>query len=305
MAGLGCLTACRFIRKLRGGSQPVLIEASDGAYYVLKFRNNPQGANVLFNDSAGTELFSACGLSVAPGKPVVVTASFVDRNPGCWMEAPYEMLRPEPGLCFGSLFLGSQGRRLLEILPGNSYMRVRNRVSFWFAWLLDISCENADNRQAVFQQSADGSLDACFIDMGHFLGGPKGNLNPHFLAAGYLDRRIYPDVTSNQVLEILQVVRELDIERLWRQLRATPAEWQRPSALISLERSLKRIGDLALLQGILEAMLGRHQERGESEPDTTWASNSNLRAILRARLRAARTGGTDHLAPRPAFGACR
>jgi hypothetical protein len=76
----------QFVRKLRGSCQPILVRASDGLLYVAKFAKNLQGPNVLFNESAGTELYRAFGLSVPSWKQLVVTGKFVDRNPGCWMQ---------------------------------------------------------------------------------------------------------------------------------------------------------------------------------------------------------------------------
>jgi hypothetical protein len=109
--------ATRYIRNLRGGSQPILAQASDGLLYVVKFTNNIQGANLPFNESIGTELYRACKLRVPAWKPVLVTDSFLDQNPDCWMQTPKGRLRPDSGLCFGSRFLGGDGIRLLEVLP--------------------------------------------------------------------------------------------------------------------------------------------------------------------------------------------
>ena len=44
------LTAVRHIRKMRGGAQAHLLEADDGHWYVVKFRNNPQHRRVLVNE---------------------------------------------------------------------------------------------------------------------------------------------------------------------------------------------------------------------------------------------------------------
>src|ERR1035437_3514301 len=96
----------RFIRKLRGGSQPILAEASDGLLYVVKFINNLQGPNLLFNESAGSEIFHANALAVPSWKPIFISDSFLDHNPDSWMQTPTGLLRLVSGLCFGSQFLG-------------------------------------------------------------------------------------------------------------------------------------------------------------------------------------------------------
>jgi hypothetical protein len=44
------LKARRHIRKMRGGAQSYLLEGSDGCFYVVKFRNNPQHPRILVNE---------------------------------------------------------------------------------------------------------------------------------------------------------------------------------------------------------------------------------------------------------------
>ncbi len=44
------VTAVKYIRKMRGGSNAQLMLADDGQYYVVKFRNNPQHQRILINE---------------------------------------------------------------------------------------------------------------------------------------------------------------------------------------------------------------------------------------------------------------
>jgi hypothetical protein len=60
-----CISAIQHLRKLRGGSQPQLILASDGAWYVTKFQNNPQHVRVLANEMFATRLGLALGPPMA------------------------------------------------------------------------------------------------------------------------------------------------------------------------------------------------------------------------------------------------
>ena len=62
MGKLEYASAVRFIRKMRGGSQPILVEASDRNLYVVKSQDNLQGRNVLFNEVVGSEMFRQVGL---------------------------------------------------------------------------------------------------------------------------------------------------------------------------------------------------------------------------------------------------
>jgi hypothetical protein len=152
------LVVSEFLRKLRGGSQPILVRANDGLLYVLKFAHNLQGPNLLFNEVMGTELYRACGLPVPEWRPLLLTDSFLDRNPSCWFEADGESIRPLAGLCFGSRFLATGEDSPLEILPGSHFARVANRHAFGLAWLIDICAQHSDNRQALFLHRPGGGL---------------------------------------------------------------------------------------------------------------------------------------------------
>jgi len=244
----------RLIRKLRGGSAPVLALASDGLQYVLKFCNNLQGPNVLFNESAGTELYQACGLSCPDWKPLLVSDSFLDRNPGAWMETDQGPLRPHAGLCFGSLFLGSGPGRVFEFLPGTAFARISNRSSLWLAWLVDACADHVDNRQAIFKEDTSGALHAFFIDHGHFFGGPSGARRLPIIASRYLDPRIYPDTSRRELASFLKTVHSIDVDRLWQRAQSLPPDWKTDSALDGLTRCLQSLSESHHLQTLLDSM---------------------------------------------------
>ena len=42
--------AVEHVRRLRGGAQSHLLRCDDGDYYVVKFKNNPQGVRILANE---------------------------------------------------------------------------------------------------------------------------------------------------------------------------------------------------------------------------------------------------------------
>ncbi len=258
----------RYIRKLHGGSQAILAQANDGSFYVVKFFNNLQGKNLLFNESVGNELYRACGLSVPSWKPLLITDDFIERNKDCWMQAREGSLRPVSGLCFGSRFLGGTGIRLIEILPGTSLRRIRSQQSFWRAWLIDICARHADNRQAIFIEGCDGGLDAFFVDHGHLFGGPKGELQPHFRASRYLDQRIYHGVSSHLYRICLKDLRNLNVDKLWARIQGLPDDWKVKSGLDGFEQCLCRLSTSNLLENILDTMgdsLRRVQESKNDE----------------------------------------
>ena len=64
------VAAVQHVRRMRGGAQGHLMRCSDGHFYVVKFRNNPQHLRVLANEMLATRLAEAAGLPV-PATEVV------------------------------------------------------------------------------------------------------------------------------------------------------------------------------------------------------------------------------------------
>jgi len=247
----------RIVRRLRGGSQPILVEADDGMLYVVKFGNNLQGPNVLFNEFMGSELYRTLGLSVPDWTTLFVADSFIARNPECRFATESDYLKPVSGPCFGSRFLNPP---LREILPQGWYGRVRNRKDFWLAWMVDICASHTDNRQVVFRHYKDSELNAYFLDHGHMFGGPKGESRQHFVASRYLDPRIYPDISAQFLARLGRISRRLDTDRLWRRTKMLPEEWLTPSALGQFAECLARLQDSRLLKSVLDTILDfQHQ----------------------------------------------
>lgn len=261
----------QFICKLRGGSQSILARASDDQLYIAKFANNPQGQNLLFNESMGTELYHRSGLPVPLWRPLAVTRQFVTNNPGCWIETPDGLCPPEIGICFGSLYLGAKEMQVFEILPGNSFIHVQNRGDFWLAWLLDICARHTDNRQALFHGHIGGNLTAVFIDHGHMFGSPNGDEKPDFLASQYYhDPRIYPNLSAQLINLLQQAVAHIDIDGLWARVLCLPEEWITHSGLRNLAGCLDRLAKPAQVENLTAIIRDlRYSADGSNVDDDT------------------------------------
>jgi hypothetical protein len=259
--GKDCLFVTQYYRNLRGGSQPILAEASDGQLYVVKFTNNLQGPNLPFNEAMGTNLYRALKLPVPVWRPLLLTDSFIDQNPACWMQGPVGRLRPASGICFGSRFLGCDGLRLFEILPGSSFSRVRNRRDFWLSWLSDICAGHTDNRQAIFREENDGKLTAFFVDHGYMFGGPNGEQQAQFRASRFLDSRVYPLVSLQLMIKLQKVVHSLPADSLWQKMLELPEEWKTHTAIQKFAECLDRFTKLDQLRNIFDTLVDFvHQE---------------------------------------------
>jgi hypothetical protein len=294
----GTAILAQYRRNLRGGSQPILARATDGLWYVVKFTNNPQGPNVPFNESMGSELYRGCGLAGPKWKSLLVTDFFLDQNPDCWLQTPEGSLRPSPGLCFGSRFLGENIQCPLEILPGTSFGRVRNHTSFWLAWLIDICAGHCDNRQAVFLEDGKGGLDAFFLDHGHLFRGPKGETRQHFQASRYLDSRIYQKLSSRQLLRFQMVVQNLNVNGLWQRAQTLPEDWKTKSAQDAFAQCLGTLSTPHILQTVLNSMMNSHLLAIEFELSAPKSGRNPPVSILRLEAQDARTvpSHVDHSA---------
>ncbi len=285
--GKDIASVVRYFRKVRGGSQAILAEASDGLRYVVKFRNNLQGPNLLFNESAGTELYRACGLPIPEWEPLLLTDAFLSQNRACWMETRDGRLRPASGLCFGSRFLGGDDFRLFEILPGSWFKKVRNLQDFWLAWVVDICAQHADNRQAIFREDPGGQLRAYFVDHGHMFGGANGGQQPRFQASRYLDGRIYQPQPPKSPLDVAGAIGNLDADQLWQRIQVLPDEWKTDSALKSFALCLERLSMPGLISDMLNRMVNSLRVTDYCEYGDFQGGPKPATSVLRARIQAA------------------
>jgi hypothetical protein len=253
--------ALEFIRKLHGGSQPILVQASDGERYVVKFRENCQGPNVPFNDAVGTELYRACGLPVPRWSPIMLTDGFIDGIRAVWPRIGGQAVRPADGLCFGSRYLGQPLLRAFELLPEFGHARIRNRVHFWLAWIVDQCAEQTDLRQAIFIEDTIGYLHAVFIDHGYLFCGPEGHGQCSACHGRYADERIYSESWSGQPSELLGLIGSLNRSGLWRRIEGIPKSWWSMPAICHISKCVERLQNLDYLRMVSAKVLKAHQEK--------------------------------------------
>jgi len=254
--------AVHLVRKLRGGSQPFLIEASDGLLYVVKFHDNPQGPNLLFNEAVGTELFRMAGLRVPEWRVVRVSEDFIQSHSECWLQTPLGPVRPSAGQCFGSRFLGLSGGNVFEILAGGHFSRLRDRRLFWIAWVLDVFCEHSDNRQVVFLEGTARWLEAYFIDHGHMFGGACGTKSSHFRASQYLDPRIYTQATAELASEVEERIHSIDLREVAEAAFDLPNHWASATAMARFQSFVLRVSNRTLVKNVIRCILGVTETAG-------------------------------------------
>src|SRR5436853_7525075 len=75
------ISAVQQIRKMRGGSQPHLMRADDGAFWIVKFHNNPQHFRVLANEFFASRIGSYLGLPIPEVAVIDVSEWLIEHTP--------------------------------------------------------------------------------------------------------------------------------------------------------------------------------------------------------------------------------
>jgi hypothetical protein len=244
--------ATRFLRRVRGGSQSSLFEASDGACYVVKFLQNPQGERVCFNEALGALLAEQLCLPFQPSKAIFVSEQLCSQD---FLRYEGEGVPPiKPGLHFASLV--PEGCDVFENLPRSWSSKIRNRQDFLSVLLFDIWATHVDNRQALFIMNADLSITASFFDNGHLFGGPRAEVDRPHQICGFLDVEVYEGLdisaSSMAVFEKIVSLSKADLNRI---LAEIPEDWMHSGVGRVIDKLLER---RSKVEQIIGRMRGRH-----------------------------------------------
>ena len=230
------LTAVRHLRKMRGGAQAHLLEADDGKWYVVKFRNNPQHRRVLVNEALCATLLRYLKISAPETALIQVSAAFLTANPECSIQLGTRRVAIEPGWQFGSQYPGDPSRiAVYDFLPDALLGQVANLEDFRAILVFDKWVGNADGRQSVFYRamvrrgdSAGGhaAFVARMIDHGYAFNGPNWDFPESAVQGLYARKLVYDAVRSLDDLQpwLDQVVHfpEEVIDQAWKSI---PADW--------------------------------------------------------------------------------
>jgi len=199
------LTAVRHVRRMRGGAQAHLLEADDGHWYVVKFRNNPQHRRVLVNELLSSALLEYLQVSAPLPALIHVPPEFLAANPEVHLTRGAARVPVEPGWHFGSRYPGDPGlTAVYDFLPDALLAQVANRDDFRAILVFDKWAGNVDGRQCVFyramvrrERAAERpAFVARMIDHGFAFDGPNWDFPDSPLQGLYARRQVYGDVRS-------------------------------------------------------------------------------------------------------------
>lgn len=232
------VTARRHLRKMRGGAQSQLIEASDGHCYVVKFRNNPQHRRILVNELIAAEILNYLQIPAPVGDLVQVPQEFLQENPAIAMQLGNQTIAAEPGWAYGSRHPGNpETTAIYDFVPDSLLAQVQNRAEFLAVLVFDKWTGNADGRQAIFfraqlkdwlpgMKARKMGFVALMIDHGFIFNGPHWNFTESAVQGLYARRMVYDAVVSLRDFEPwIERVRHFPDAVLDRAMRRIPAEW--------------------------------------------------------------------------------
>lgn len=269
--------ARRLVRKMRGGAQAHLLEASDGYFYVVKFSNNPQHRRILVNEWIAAVFLRHLGLASPEPAMVRVQEDFVASNPDIYLQLGRERRAPEIGWHFGSRYPGDPSRSAVyDFLPDALLDKVENRGEFAGALAFDKWAANADSRQCIFfrariaaggpQQPEAERLGfvAQMVDNGYVFDGPHWRLNDSPVQGLYFRPLVYAHVRGWADFEPwLDRIRHFPEEIVDQAVKQIPPPWLE-GAGDELERLLDRV--LARRKRVADLILECRSARADPFP---------------------------------------
>jgi hypothetical protein len=250
------LTAIRHVRKMRGGAQAHLLEADDGHWYVVKFRNNPQHRRILVNESIAATLLSYLKITAPETALIEATPQFLASNPELFLQLGTQRIAVEPGWQFGSRFPGDPAvLAVYDFLPDALLPQVVNLSDFRAIFVFDKWTGNADGRQCIFHRAmirgtnpaaGRAGFVARMIDHGFAFNGPHWDFPESAVQGLYARRMVYDSVRSLDDFEpwlgmVVHFPEEI-MDRAWKNI---PPEWVE--------------GEEDALEGLLEKLYARRK----------------------------------------------
>lgn len=250
--------ARNLIRKMRGGAQAHLIEGEDGAFYVVKFLNNPQHRRILINEWLAASFLRYLQIHVADTALIELTPDFIGANPDLYFSIGARRETVVPGLHFGSKMAVHPDRvAVFDFLPDKLLHKIENRADFLGALVFDKWVANADSRQAVFfraraktwtplkgETPARIGFFAQMIDHGFAFNGPHWEFQDSPVQGLYFRTTVYDEVRSLDSFQPwLGMVENFPIEVIDSAWKEIPRDWLQQ--------------DEAALEALLEALLKR------------------------------------------------
>jgi len=258
--------AVEHVRRMRGGAQAQLMRCDDGAYYIVKFQNNPQHLRILANEMLATRLAARLGLVVPQVEVVEVRPEIIAYTPDLVMQLGLGRKPCAAGKQFGSQFPGHPARMAVyDFLPDEQLAAVGNLADFLGVLVFDKWTCNTNGRQAIFFRDPDGDpgagdsatpvpaapsytalgYTAMMIDFGFCFNAGEWDFPDAPLRGLYARQRVYAGVFGMEAFEpwLARLENQITERALGEEAAQIPPEWY--------------AGDWNALEGLLERLYSR------------------------------------------------
>jgi len=225
---------------MRGGAQAHLLEADDGFWYVVKFRNNPQHRRILVNELLASAFLDYLKITAPETALIDLSPTFLAANDEVHIRLANTRVAIAPGWHFGSRYPGDPNRlAVYDYLPDSLLPQVVNLDEFRAILVFDKWVGNADARQSIFYRAmvkrdaqsggapnARPGFVARMIDHGYAFNGPNWDFPDSPLQGLYARRVVYESVRSlddfQPWLDQVEGFPEEVIDRAWKRI---PHDW--------------------------------------------------------------------------------
>ncbi len=204
------------------------MRCSDGHFYVVKFRNNPQHLRVLANELLASRLAERAGLPVPISEVIEVTEWLIRNTPELTIQLAHTSKACEPGLQFGSRYVVDplEGQ-VFDYVPMELLCRVRNVDTFAGILGLDKWTGNANGRQAAFwRKMRERKYTAAFIDQGYCFNAGEWTFPDNPLRGVFARNEVYEGVRGWQSFEPwLSRIEKMEEDVIWAAAGEIPPDW--------------------------------------------------------------------------------
>jgi hypothetical protein len=222
------LYAVQHIRRMLGGSQAHLLRASDGKFYVTKFKNNPNHVRVLASEYLATRLGILLGLPMAEVRIMDVSDWLITCSPELCIDNAGKAVPCAAGQQLASRYAADPEQdHIFDYLPETMVRRMANLDDFPRVLAFDKWTGNSDGRQAVYVKHKSARLyRAVFIDQGHCFNAGEWTFIDSPLRGTFSRNYVYEHVTGwNSFEPVLANIDNIQFSDLASIAAEIPPEW--------------------------------------------------------------------------------
>ncbi|MGH9582859.1 MAG: hypothetical protein ACRD4O_07990 [Bryobacteraceae bacterium] len=255
-------------RRMRGGSQALLVRDQAGNAYIAKCVSNPQGTRTLINEWIISRLLRHLRVSTP-----AVSAIRIERGiPGDSLlefQVGNRRIPIASGIHLGTPCPVDPDRRaIFDFLPRRLLHKVVNLPDLFLSFVFDKWVNQTDSRQAIFIRERSAGRDVKFrtylIDHGLSFGGSRWELSENAFSGLFHDRSVYDDPRlETECQAAIARIQQLPEKSFFSIEEEIPPEWLEPGDREDMTRLLELLsGRRTKLQGVVDRALRQLHETG-------------------------------------------